>query len=450
MSDNLKVAVVGAGPAGLYAAEALVGAGASVDVIERLPAPYGLVRYGVAPDHLKMKATIRVFERVLSTPGVRFVGNVDLGVDLTLDELRARYDAVLLASGSAKDRRLGIPGEDLPGSVSATDFVNWYNGHPDTEVDRFVLEAREVVVIGVGNVALDVVRLMAKSQADVDYTDVPQHVHDVFAASHVTDLHLVGRRGAAYAKFTTKELRELGEIEGVDVVVDPADLAVDEAAQAELDGNRVAARNLVVMQEWAEREPTGAPRRIHLRFNLAPKEVLGDDAVRAMTFERTAPDGRGGVAGTGEVVEVAAQMVLRSVGYRGTPTDGAPFDAGNGTIPHERGRVVRDGVQDLGLYVAGWIKRGPTGIIGTNKSDAHETTDALLEDAAALVAARPSEWSNDLVADLVARGVDVVTWDHWSAIDAAEIALGATAGRERTKLHDRTGLLGARGVAPRP
>lgn len=446
MSDDgaLSVVVVGAGPAGLYAAEALQAAGATVDVIDALPAPYGLVRYGVAPDHLKMKATIRVFERVLSTPGVRFLGNVTLGTDVTIERLRETYDAVILASGSASDRRLGIPGEDLAGSVAATDFVNWYNGHPDAEVDRFVLEAREVVVIGVGNVALDVVRLMAKSQADVDFTDIPEHVHDVFRASHVTDLHLVGRRGAAYAKFTTKELRELGEIEGVDVVIAPETLALDPVSQALADSDRVVARNLAAMTDWAERPRTDAPRRVHLHFNLAPAEILGEESVSAMRFERTAPAPEGsGVVGTGETVEIPAQMVLRSVGYRGTPTAGVPFDERSGTIPNALGRVLDGGAPLPGMYVAGWIKRGPTGIIGTNKSDAHETVEALLEDAPALKAARSGTDRPDLAEELKAAGVEVVEWAGWQAIDRAEIELGAKAGRDRTKLHLRDAMVTA-------
>jgi ferredoxin--NADP+ reductase len=437
------VAVIGSGPSGLYAADELSKHDAvSVDVLDRLPCPYGLLRYGVAPDHLKMKSLEITLRKILERPGVRFLGGVELGSAVSVAELRQYYDAVVYATGSPVDRRLAIPGEDLPGSFSATQFVAWYCGHPDAAVDAFTLDAHSAVVVGVGNVAIDVARVLAKTAAELHITDMPDHVLKVLDASAISDVYIVGRRGPAQAKFTTKELRELGELANADVVVDPAELVLDEAGKETVEANKTVRRNLETLQEWSVRPQQGRPRRIHLRFLLAPAAVHGTGRVAAVDFERTELDGSGGVRGTGETVTLPAQLLLRSVGYRGLALPGVPFDQRSGVIPHEQGRVQRDGSVATGEYVVGWIKRGPTGVIGTNKGDAKETVELLLEDLDALPPA-PHRDPDAIIAMLTQRGVGVVTWAGWEAIDATELALGAAVGRNRIKIADRQALLAA-------
>ncbi|MGH3853590.1 MAG: FAD-dependent oxidoreductase [Pseudonocardiaceae bacterium] len=443
MSGSIRVAVIGSGPSGLYAADELSKHDAvSVDVVDRLPCPYGLLRYGVAPDHLKMKSLEITLRKILERPSVRFLGGVELGAALSVDELREYYDAVVYATGAPVDRRLRIPGEDLPGSFSATEFVAWYCGHPDAEVDAFTLDARSVVVVGVGNVAVDVARILAKTTRELSVTDMPDHVLKVLDTSAISDIHIIGRRGPAQAKFTTKELRELGELAHADVLVDPAELVLDDAGKELVETNKTVRRNVETLWEWATRSRLDRPRRIHLRFLLAPVAVLGTTAVEAVRCERTQLDGSGGVVGTGETVTLPAQLLLRSVGYRGLPLPGVPFDERSGVIPHVAGRVQRDGATAAGEYVVGWIKRGPTGVIGTNKSDAKETVERLLHDLDALPRA-PRREPDTLVETLTQRGVTVVTWAGWEAIDAAERALGAAAGRTRIKIADRERLLNA-------
>jgi ferredoxin/flavodoxin---NADP+ reductase len=437
----LRVAVVGSGPAGAYTAGALAERGdVAVDVLDRLPCPYGLVRYGVAPDHPKIKSISRTLQKVFEDPAVRFLGNVAVGTDLTLDELHRRYDAVVLAVGAAIDRRLGVPGEDLPGSHSATELVAWYSGHPDAATDGFDLAARSVAVVGAGNVALDVARLLAKTADELRTTDLPDHVLAVLEASRVTDVHVVARRGPAQARFTTKELRELGDLAHADVLLDPADLDLDAASRAVVDEDAVARRNVDTLRGWAEREPAGRPRRIHLHFWRRPVEVCGEAGVRGLVLERTALDEAGRAAGTGETGTVDVQMVFRAVGYRSLPVPGMPFDDEAGVIPHAEGRVLRDGVVSPGEYVAGWVKRGPTGVIGTNKNDAKETVASLLADAPTLPPA-PDRDPDAVLRLLDSRGVDVVTWDGWRAIEHAETDLGEAQGRDRTKITDRAALL---------
>jgi ferredoxin--NADP+ reductase len=439
----LRVAVIGSGPAGVYAAAGLVAHGdVQVDVYDRLPCPFGLVRYGVAPDHVKMKAVSAALQKTLEHDDVRFLGNVELGRDLSVGDLHRHYDAIVLSQGAAVGRDLRIPGEDLPGSLSATDFVAWYSAHPDADcpLPDGALTCRGVAVIGVGNVAIDLARVLAKTADELAATDVPDAVLDVFRDSAVEDIHIIGRRSAAHAKFTTKELRELGELSNADVLVDPADLELDEDGERIIASQPVRAKNLDVLREWAAREPEDRPRRIHLRFLQRPAEVVGEDAVTGLRLERTNIDATGAAVGTGEITTLDVQLVLRSVGYRGVPVDGLPFDERSGVIPNERGRVLRDGEVSRGEYVAGWIKRGPTGVIGTNKSDAHETVTALLEDADSLPEAR--ERDPEAVLDLLRdRGAEVVVWDGWSAIDAAELALGPARGGKRVKIADRAALL---------
>ncbi|MEU3252640.1 FAD-dependent oxidoreductase [Streptomyces sp. NPDC006997] len=432
----LRVAVVGSGPSGVYTAQGLVqqDPGVLVDVLDRLPCPYGLVRYGVAPDHEKIKSLQGTLRTVLEHERVRFLGGVQVGPGgVPVERLRELYHAVVYCVGAAADRRLGIPGEDLPGSFSATEFVSWYSAHPDA-ADSFVLGARSAVVIGVGNVAVDVTRILARGAAELSPTDMPQSALTALTASRITDVHMVGRRGPGQARFTTKELRELGALPGADVLVDPAELALDPAYADPSALPAARRRNVEVLRDWAERTPRGAARRVRLRFFLRPVELLADGGrVGAVRFEHTVPDGRGGVVGTGRYEEVPAQLVLRSVGYRGVPLAGLPFDAEHGTVPQSAGRVLRGGAAAPGEYVAGWIKRGPTGVIGTNRPCAKETVASLLADAATLVRAEVPE---DSLTALRALGIEPVGWTGWRAIERAEAELGASLGRRVVKLPD--------------
>ncbi|MCA6092882.1 FAD-dependent oxidoreductase [Streptomyces sp. SCA3-4] len=440
----LRVAVIGSGPSGVYTAQALVQQqavpGVRVDVLDRLPCPYGLVRYGVAPDHEKIKSLQNNLREALEHPDVTFLGNVRVGEGLHPKRLLDLYHAVVYCVGAAADRRLGIPGEDLPGSFSATEFVSWYSAHPDAAPGGFVLGARSAVVIGVGNVAVDVARVLARGAEELRPTDVPDAALAALADSRVTDIHMVGRRGPAQAKFTTKELRELGALPGAQALVRQEEAALDPAWADPSALPGAVRRNVEVLQDWAARPPRASGRRIRLRFFLRPVALLGDDAVRAVRFERTVPDGCGGVRGTGRFEEIEAQLVLRSVGYRGVPIAGLPFDAERGTVPNDRGRVLREGVPSPGEYVAGWIKRGPTGVIGTNRSCAKETVASLLADAGALGARR---LPRDPLEALRRAGQDPVQWPGWLGIEAAEAALGRRLGRGTVKIPDWNGLLTA-------
>ncbi|MFC7258677.1 FAD-dependent oxidoreductase [Streptomyces lutosisoli] len=442
----LHVAVVGSGPSGVYSAQSLVQQnqvpGVRVDVLERLPCPYGLVRYGVAPDHEKIKSLQNNLRAVLEDERVRFLGGVQVGPGgVSVARLRELYHAVVYCVGAATDRHLGVPGEDLPGSWSATEFVSWYSAHPDSVADEFILGARSAVVIGVGNVAVDVTRMLARGAAELSPTDMPQAALTALAASGVTEISMVGRRGPSQARFTTKELRELGALPDTEVVVDPEELALDPAYLDPSDLPAAPRRNVEVLRGWAAAAPQGRPRRIRPRFFLRPVELLADGGrVGAVRFERTVPDGQGGVTGTGRYEDIEAQLVLRSVGYRGVPLEGLPFDTGRGTVPHLAGRILRDGVISPGEYVAGWIKRGPTGVIGTNRPCAKETVTSLLEDAPVLVRrALPG----DPLAALRAEGLRPVEWAGWQAIERAEAQLGASLGRGVVKLPDWESLLTA-------
>ncbi|MCQ4041822.1 FAD-dependent oxidoreductase [Streptantibioticus rubrisoli] len=441
----LRVAVVGSGPSGVYTAESLTRQTAlpdvAVDVLDRLPCPYGLVRYGVAPDHEKIKSLQGALRRVLEQPGVRFLGNVPVGdPGVSPARLLSLYHAVVYCVGTSTDRHLGIPGEELPGSVSATRFVSWYSAHPDIPPDGFALDARSAVVIGVGNVAVDVTRVLARGAGELRHTDVPQTALRALDASRVREVHMVGRRGPTQAKFTTKELRELGQLPGADVLVRPDELAMDPGAADPAALPAVARRNLEVLRGWSEHTTGDLPRRIQLRFFLRPVALLGTDRVAAVRLERTVPDGRGGVLGTGRFEEIEAQLVLRSVGYRGVPLPGLPFDAERGVVPNAAGRVLRDGEPSPGEYVAGWIKRGPTGVIGTNRPCAKETVNSLLEDGDRLAA---RSLPREPLDGLRESGIDPVPWSGWLGIEAAEAALGRTLDRGPVKIPDWAGLLAA-------
>jgi ferredoxin--NADP+ reductase len=450
-SAPLRVAVVGSGPAAFYAAGSLLAADlpAEVDMIERLPTPWGLVRLGVAPDHPNIKAVSRAFEKIAQRPGFRFFGNVDVGRDVTHDELLRLYDAVVYAVGAQTDRRLGISGEDLPGSWAATEFVAWYNGHPDFQELEFDLSGERAVVIGNGNVALDVARMLALTRDELDSTDTTDPAIEAIASSGIREIVVLGRRGPVQAAWTPPELQELGELAGADIIVDPAELELDAASEAELEAAiPIVRRNVDVLREFAARAPEGKPRRIVLRFRVSPAELMGDGHVEAVEVVHNSltPDGRGSVRAeaTDERETLACGVVFRSVGYHGVPLDGLPFDESRGTLPNDGGRVLDEAGRPLpGVYCAGWIKRGPTGVIGTNKKDASETIELLLEDAQAgrLPGRDPAEGT--LEALLAERGVEPVLYQGWEAIDTAERGAGEPLGRPRVKLRTWDDLLDA-------
>ncbi len=442
MATPLRVAVVGSGPAGFYAAAQLFAADipVEVDLFERLPTPHGLVRLGVAPDHPKIKTVSRAFEKTAAQPGFRFFGNVEVGRDVSHVELAALYHAVVYTFGAQTDRRMGIPGEDLAGSWPATAFVAWYNGHPDFQHLTFDLSGERAVVVGAGNVAVDVARMLALTEDELRETDTTDAATAAILGSGITEIVMLARRGPAQAAFTTPELQELGELAGADVIVDPAELELDPVSEASLEHDTTARRNLEVLREYAAREPSGKPKRLVLRFCVSPVEIVGEDRVEAVEVVRNelVADGESlRAVSTEERDVIPAGIVLRSVGYRGTPIAGVPFDERSGTIPNSEGRIA----DSSGAYCAGWIKRGPSGVIGTNKKDATETVELLLEDARE---GRLHEPEGGDVRELLAeRGVEVVTNEGWRAIDARECALGAEQGRPRVKLCTWDDLLAA-------
>ena len=439
---TLRVAVIGSGPAAFYAAGHLLAGDAppvAVDMIERLPTPWGLVRLGVAPDHPKLKEVSRAFEKIAERPGYRFLGNVEVGRDVTHEELTRLYGAVVYAVGAQTDRRLGIPGEDLPGSWSATAFVAWYNGHPDFQGLSFDLSHERAVVVGNGNVALDVARMLSLTREELARTDTTDPAIEAIAGSGISEIVVLGRRGPVQASWTAPELGELGELAGADVLIDPEELELDAASAAELEAaTPIVRRNMDLLRDFASRAPTGKPRAIRLRFRVSPVALLGESRVEAVEAAKNLlePDGKGSVraVATDEHEVLPCGILFRSVGYRGVSLPGAPFDEGSGTIPNVGGRVLDgNGAAILGVYCAGWIKRGPTGVIGTNKKDATETVDLILEDAQAGLLERGAD-ETEVDALLAQRDIDVVTYQGWETIDALERARGAKQGRPRVKL----------------
>jgi ferredoxin/flavodoxin---NADP+ reductase len=444
-----RIAVIGAGPSGLYAAAALLASKEPVDVevLDRLPAPYGLVRYGVAPDHVKMKSVIRVLQKPFDPAHVEFLGGVRVGADgIPLDVLRQYFHAIVHATGSSVDRGLGIPGEELAGSFGSGAFVSWYCGHPDhIDLDP-PLEHPGVAVVGAGNVALDVARVLAKSAGEMAETDVPENVLDVLRGSAVCDVHVLIRRGPQHVRFTPAELRQIGELAHADVLVHDDGLL---AAGVDEPDDRRQKQNLEMLTAWAGRAEDGErPRRVHLRFLRSPVRVLGENGrVSGVVVERNVIDGDGRVVGTGEEETLDVGLVVRAIGYDAEPIPGLPFDERTGTVPNEGGRVVRDGVPVPGAYVTGWIKRGPTGVIGTNKGDALETVAALLEDLPSLPAPAHPE-PEALRAALAEYGVRPVDWASWLRLDAEEIRRGGLRGAERVKVAAMAEMLDhAHGVA---
>jgi ferredoxin/flavodoxin---NADP+ reductase len=444
--DNpLRVAIVGSGPAGFYAAEHLLkaDAAAEVDMFDRLPTPFGLVRAGVAPDHPKIKSVIRVYEKTAAREGFRFFGNVDVGADVTVPELADRYDAIVYAYGTPTDRRLGIPGEDLPGSHAATEFVAWYNAHPDFADARFDLDCERAVVIGNGNVAADVARMLALPRDELEVTDTANHAIDPLVSSGIREIVILGRRGPAQASFTNPEVRELGELSCADIVIDPAEVELDEVSREQLASDEVEPtnkRNVEILTEFSRRRPEGKPKRLVMRFLRSPVEIQGEGRVERLVVgvNELYRDESGAVRArdTGERELIECGLVLRSIGYKGIGLGGIPFDERRGVIPNEGGRVIGPdgpGEQVPGHYAVGWIKRGPSGVIGTNKKDAAETIDNLLADAEAgrMPERRPAE---PVIEELLAeRAPDAVSYAGWEAIDRAEVAAGEPRGRPRVK-----------------
>ena len=443
--SKLRLAVIGAGPAGIYASDLILKAErdfeVSIDLFDLLPAPYGLVRYGVAPDHPRIKGIIRALYEVLDRGDIRFFGNVKYGIDITLDDLKNHYNAVIFSTGAIADASLNIPGADLDGSYGAADFVNWYDAHPDFPT-TWPLDAKEIAVIGNGNVALDVARMLIKRPEDLLSTDIPHHVYEGLKASPVTDVHVFGRRGPAQVKFSPLELREALHIEGVQAIVYDEDFQYDEGSQAAIDSNNQVRVMVKTLEDLRENPQEPQERRLHLHFFASPKEILGEDGkVTGLRIEKTKLDGTGNVTLTGETLEFAAQAVYRAVGYFGSPVDEMPFDAKYGVIKNDEGRVLDvDGNQIPGTYCTGWIKRGPVGLIGHTKADAIETISHVIADRAMWW--EPSSPSEDAVVEtLRSRGVDYIAWENWLNIDSTEKSLGEALGRERLKLHNRAEML---------
>jgi ferredoxin/flavodoxin---NADP+ reductase len=453
-SSPLRVAIVGAGPSGFYAAGQLLSVSEpefAVDLYDRLPTPYGLVRSGVAPDHPKIKSVTRAYDKTSQHERFRFFGHVELGGDIGREQLLEHYHAVLYTFGTSIDKRLGIPGEELRGSHAATEFVAWYNGHPDHSGLEVDLQAKQAVVVGAGNVAIDVARMLALAPSELEITDTADHAIEVLSTSGIEEITILARRGPLQAAWTNPELLEMGELERGDVEVVGAEL--DElSAVALADADKTRRRNVEIIQDYAQRPKTGKPITVHFRFLASPVEVLGDadGHVRAVKIENNAivarEDGSLAARGTGTFDEIPAQLVFRSIGYTGQPVAGIPFDERRGLIHNDGGRVTdADGAYQVGEYVSGWIKRGPSGVIGTNKKDSQDTVEKILEDAAAGRLNDPT--ADDIEAMIAAHCEHAVTWDGWQAIDAIETAAGAasTPGRPRVKLTDWAALREAAG-----
>ncbi len=450
-NNPLRVAIVGSGPSGFYAAEALFKSPLTVrvDMIERLPVPFGLVRYGVAPDHPKLKQPTLVYDKIAQSPGFTFLGNVTVGRDVSLEQLQTTQHAVLFACGAESDRRLGVPNEDLPGSHTATEFVGWYNGHPDYRDRSFDLSSEVAVIIGQGNVAIDVARILSKSVDELRNTDIAEHALDALADSRVREIHVIGRRGPAQASFTSKELRELGELRGCVTRVSANGLQLNSACLTELEDkiNFNAAKNVETFQSWTTHSATAADKRIWFHFLQSPVAMAGKFRLEQITLERnrlTGPPFGQLARGTGETLDLRCGLLFRSIGYRGLPLRGVPFDEAKGVFPNTAGRIG----ETAGLYAAGWIKRGPSGIIGTNRADAVATVQSLLADLAHLDS-RPREGTTGLYAALARSDSQVLSYADWRCIDAEEQRRGAATGKPREKITRVSDMLAVLGTRPR-
>jgi ferredoxin--NADP+ reductase len=460
-SAPLRVAVIGSGPAAFYAAESLfkhTDIVVEVDMFDRLPSPHGLVRYGVAPDHPKIKTVTRAYDAIAGHQRFRFFGNVEFGRHLALDDLRRHYHQVLFATGAQTDRRMGIPGEDLEGSHPATEFVAWYNGHPDYRDHRFDLSAERAAVVGVGNVAIDVARMLVRTPDELAQTDVAAHALEALRGSRVKEVYLLGRRGPAQAAFTNPEVKEIGELADADVRVRPEEVSLDPISQTQVDasGDRTLTKKIEILHGYAVRPLQGRNRCLHVRFLVSPVEVVDDGHghVRGLRLVRNTlvASESGGVTAkpTGEVEDLEAGLVFRSVGYRGVSLPGVPFDERSAVIPNVGGRVIDPQTREpvLGLYVSGWIKRGPSGVIGTNKPDSVETVDAMLADAAAHVHWQPALPGVEAAEESIrARQPFAISYMDWRTLDALELAHGQAIGRPRLKFTRVEDMLAALGRA---
>ncbi len=456
-SQPLRVAIIGSGPSGFYAADHLLrqkDLTVEIDMFDKLPTPFGLVRGGVAPDHQKIKSVTKLYDRIASHDRFKFYGNVKFGDTITYDDISRHYHAVIYAVGAQTDRNLNVPGEDLPGSYAATQFVGWYNGHPDYCDYQFDLSQSSVAVVGVGNVAMDVARILGRSVAELQETDIADYALEALQNSNIRDIHIFGRRGPAQAAFTNPEIKELGEMEEVDLIIDPDELILDEYSQAYLnspDADKKDIRNLEIMQEYAARPPQGRPKRIHLHFLTSPVLISGEGCVESLTMVKNAlyQDEKGNIRpqATDQQRTFSVGLIFRSVGYYGVALPDVPFDEKRGTIPNVQGRVlVEAGAEEIrtGNYVVGWIKRGPSGVIGTNKPDSVESAEQLLADVTAGELLQPSNPSREAIDQLLdERGVTVVTYADWQRLDQIEQEQGQQLGRPRLKFSRVEDMLAA-------
>jgi ferredoxin--NADP+ reductase len=447
-STPLRVAIIGSGPAGFYTAEHLLRQTeltVEIDIFDRLPTPFGLVRAGVAPDHQKIKAVTKVFERIANRPNVRFYGLVEFGTKITLADLQTHYHQICFTSGAQTDRRLNIPGEDLSGSHAATEFVAWYNGHPDFRDCTFDLSQEQVAVIGVGNVAVDVARILCRTPEELATTDIADHALEALRESKVKEVYLIGRRGPAQAAFTTPEIKEMGELAGADVLVHPDEATLDSLSQAYLAANpdRATQQKVAILQDYAQRQPSGKPRRLNIRFLASPVEILGEAAgrvtgVRLVKNELyTAENGSLRPQATDEFETLPIGLIFRSVGYRGVPLPDIPFHHAWGIIPNEAGRILNPDTDAplTSLYTAGWIKRGPSGVIGTNKADAAQTVDCMLADLQNGTIGKPTQPEVTAMTTLIQqRQPNFISFADWHRLDELETSAGQAQGRPRIKM----------------
>jgi len=439
--NPLRVAIIGSGPSGFYATEALFRSPIHVtaDMIERLPNPYGLVRSGVAPDHPKLKQAIQVFDKIAESPQFNFIGNVTVGRDISTDELKRCYHALIFTCGAESDRKLGVPGEELPGSYTATEFVGWYNGHPDYRDRQFDLSHENAVIIGQGNVAADVSRILAKDTEELRHTDIAGHALKALAGSRIRNIYVVGRRGPAQAKFTSKELKEFGELAICDPYIEPGELILNPESEAELEDKTNAGSRKVceLFRQFAALTGGAKPRKCHFTFLKSPVEIQGNGRVEKIVFEKNSLTGspmNQSARGTGEMMELEAGIVFRSIGYRGVPISGIPFDQKRGVFPNDKGRITGDsGMPVPQLYTAGWIKRGPTGIIGTNRADSVATVEVLLEDIALLDTGDAKEGAEGIYALLSVRKIRHISFPEWKKIDQHEVDRASKDDKPREK-----------------